>query len=58
MKKCKGCSHYERRTWSAKHYPADYHAIGMTHAYGYCLLYQKRCSEVKKRCSEVKKEKK
>ena len=41
------CDKHQRRTWSHKHYSAHYHAVGMTHAYAYCLKHQKRCREVK-----------
>lgn len=34
--------------WSQVHCPANYHAIGINHAYGYCQLLKKRCSEVTK----------
>ena len=52
MKKCKGCSYYARRTWTQKYYPSDYHAIGMTHAYGYCRLHQTRCSDIKSKTKQ------
>ena len=40
---CEKCEHYRRKTWVTKYKPADYHTIGITHAYGYCKKYQKRC---------------
>ena len=43
---CKKCLHYHRRTWTHRHSSANYHDIGMTHAYGYCDIWGKRCSEV------------
>lgn len=49
---CEKCKHYQRRTWSHAHYPANYHAIGMSHAYAYCTKHCKRCGDVKK-CDEL-----
>ena len=49
VKDCeRSCDKYERRTWSHKHYSQNYHAVGMTHAYGFCLEHKERCSQVKK----------
>ena len=45
---CEGCKHYERRTWTTRHKPSGYHTIGITHAFGYCRKYAKRCLAVKK----------
>lgn len=53
VRKCKECNHYERRRWAQYYEPANYHAIGFTHAYGYCKKYGKRCSDVTN-CAEVK----
>ena len=49
---CEKRKHYQRRTWSHAHYPANYHAIGMSHAYAYCTKHCKRCGDVKK-CDEL-----
>ena len=43
---CQKCPHYKRKRWTHRHQSANYHAIGMTHAYGYCEEWGKRCSEV------------
>lgn len=48
VKDCEKCPHKRRRTWSHTHKCANYHPIGMTHAYAYCLLHDMRCSQVKK----------
>lgn len=47
VKDCEKCKHYQRKTWSTSYKPAGYHAIGVTHAYGYCLLHKCRCLKVK-----------
>ena len=47
VKMCKQCKYYERRVWSQYYSPADYHAIGINHAYAYCKLYDCRCLSVK-----------
>lgn len=52
VSECEKCEHYERRKWSHRYCPGGYHPIGMTHAYGYCTLHQKRCCKVKG-CAEV-----
>ena len=49
---CEKCKHHERRTWSHPHYCANYHTIGMTHAYAYCTKHCKRCADVI-RCDEL-----
>lgn len=51
---CKGCLHCKRRTWSQVHHPANYHTIGINHAYLHCALADKRCLKVKKsECSKI-----
>lgn len=49
VSECTGirCSYCERRRWSHVHESANYHAIGMTHAYMFCAYVGKRCSQVK-----------
>lgn len=42
------CTFYERRTWTQKIYPKDYHPIGFSHAYGYCKYNDSPCADVKK----------
>ncbi len=51
VRKCEKCESYERRRWSSYYQPNGYHAIGMTHAYGYCRKYKARCLNVQK-CTE------
>ena len=46
---CEKCPFYQRRTWSSYYEPKNYHAIGISHAYGYCKHAGKRCLEVKKK---------
>lgn len=48
---CKQCEYYQRKVWTQYYRPLNYHAIGQSHAYGYCKKYGKRCSEVKE-CKE------
>lgn len=48
VSKCEKCAHYRRKTWSTEYTPANYHRIGVTHAYAYCEKHKKRCLEVKK----------
>ena len=48
VKKCEQCEYYRRRVWSHRYYPKGYHAIGMSHAYGYCTIHEMRCISVKK----------
>lgn len=49
IKDCKNtCAFYERRRWAQYYEPANYHPIGFTHAYGYCRLHEKRCSQIPK----------
>lgn len=54
VKNCEKCKYYDRRRWSSSYYPANYHRVGVSHAYGFCINYNKRCSEVKK-CQFIKK---
>lgn len=53
VKDCRKCRFHKRRTFSTYHIPLNYHAIGFSHAYGYCEKHKKRCSEVK-RCEVYK----
>ena len=55
VKKCESCEYYERRRWSHRYEPSRYHAIGMSHGYGYCLKHQRRCSQITK-CEDERKE--
>lgn len=50
---CENCPFKERRTWSQYYQPANYHAIGMSHAYAYCKFAKERCLKV--RCMRCKK---
>ena len=50
---CMKCKHYQRKTWGSVFKPANYHNIGVTHAFGYCNKHQMRCLDIKK-CSEDK----
>lgn len=47
VKDCKGCRYCQRKVWSSSYKPANYHAIGVSHAYHYCELNEERCLEVK-----------
>lgn len=47
VRDCETCAFHERRRWSREYRPKSYHTIGMTHAYGYCRLHEKRCLQVK-----------
>ena len=51
VKVCENCQHYRRKVWSSYYNPNNYHAIGMTHAFGYCAKLKDRCLKVKK-CEE------
>lgn len=44
---CRKCKYYKRCTWSSYYKPAGYHAIGVSHAYGFCTNYNKRCLQIK-----------
>ena len=48
VKKCEKCLYYQRKTWSQYYKPNNYHAIGFSHAYGYCKKHNQRCLEIKK----------
>lgn len=54
VSKCKRCIYSIRKRYSTYHTPRNYHAIGISHAYYFCELLQKRCLDIKK--SECKKE--
>lgn len=45
---CEKCPYYKIGRWVTYHKPLNYHPIGITHRYGYCEKYKKRCFEVKK----------
>lgn len=45
---CKKFRNYQRRTWAQRHEPNTYHAIGFSHAYGYCKKFGERCLGIKK----------
>ena len=45
---CKKCKYYQRKVWSTYYKPGNYHAIGVSHAYGYCTRYKCRCLDVNK----------
>ena len=47
VRDCEGCKHSERRVWTSRYKPANYHEIGVSHAYRYCRLHGARCLEVK-----------
>jgi len=47
VSECEKCKAYERHTWTNSYKPANYHRVGVSHAYGYCRLVNMRCSEVK-----------
>lgn len=47
VSRCEKCRHHERRRWMRQEFPANYHPIGMTHAYGYCKKHRQRCLKVK-----------
>ena len=44
---CEKCEYFRHRTWSTYYKPKDYHPIGISHAYGYCKLYENRCGNIK-----------
>lgn len=48
VKDCEKCNYCQRRVLTTYYKPKNYHAIGMSHAYAYCLKHNKRVSEVKK----------
>lgn len=47
VKDCRGCRYCERRVWSSSYKPANYHEVGVSHAYRYCTLKKDRCLNVK-----------
>ena len=47
VKDCQGCRHCSRRVWSSSYKPANYHAIGVSHAYHYCEYHKDRCLNVR-----------
>ena len=48
VKDCKGCPFFQRLTWDQRYQPKNYHAVGFSHAYGWCKLNSKRVVNVKK----------
>lgn len=50
---CKSCPFFVYVRWTHAYQPKNYHAIGMSHVYGYCKKYEQRCSWVKK-CEKEK----
>lgn len=44
---CRKCRYFRERRWSQYYEPRNYHPIGMSHKYGYCARWKKRCTEVK-----------
>lgn len=52
---CEECRHYRRKTWSSYYRPKSGRGVGMTHAYGYCMKHNERCSMIKN-CDDVKTE--
>lgn len=51
VKDCERCRYKKRHVWSDYYIPKHYHPIGMSHAYAWCALHQKRVRDVKK-CSK------
>lgn len=49
VKDCDGCPFFQRLTWDQRYQPKNYHAVGFSHAYGWCKLKSKRVANVKKR---------
>ena len=48
VKICEKCKNHTRYVWTQKYKPANYHTIGINHAYGFCIKYNKRCLDIKK----------
>lgn len=48
VKDCKGCPFCKRRVWVSIYTPANYHTIGVSHAFHRCEKAGKRCLDVKK----------
>lgn len=46
VKDCEGCRYCEHKVWSSSYKPANYHAVGVAHAYHYCEYHKKRCLEM------------
>ena len=44
---CKNCPYFKIGRWVTYHQPNNYHAIGITHRYGYCKKYKQRCLKIK-----------
>lgn len=44
---CIGCRYCERIVWTQEYKPANYHKIGINHAYYYCRKNNMRCRNVK-----------
>jgi hypothetical protein len=50
---CEQCEYFRRMVWTKYYQPVNYHAIGINHAYGYCVKEHKRCLDVtRKECEE------
>lgn len=45
---CKSCEFFRERRWVQRYEPNNYHAIGMTHIYGWCDKYGERLVFIKK----------
>lgn len=43
VRECMKCKNYRRKVWSTYYKPNGYHAIGVSHAYGWCEKHKKRC---------------
>ncbi len=52
VKDCEKCEYCIRKVWSQVHMPKNYHAIGMSHAYHFCLKFNQRILSIKK-CKEI-----
>ena len=48
VEECKNCVHHMREVWTQTYFPANYHAVGFSHAHGFCIAYNQRCSFVKR----------
>lgn len=53
VKDCEKCKHYQRRKYSTYHEPKNYHPIGFSHVYAFCVKHKKRCRSVNKCQKEV-----
>lgn len=57
VKLCNQCPYKKEMRWTSSYQPANYHMIGMTHRYAYCLSAKKKCIDVlKSECRLMKKE--